>query len=178
MPVREDYMGRRTIPIVAIVLLGVILLWASSTPLSLAQHATPQATAPAVITSEVLGRAAPVAVANPELSLGRVTVMPGAVLPVHYHPGTQIGVVVQGELTYTVFTGEIAWYRGNDPAGEPYLIAPGETVVVRPGDALVESPQSTHQGRNNGDVPLVIYLSTLFPTDAPRAIVVAATPVP
>ena len=51
-------------------------------------------------------------------------------------------------------------------------------MVVRPGDALVESPESIHQGRNNGVVPLVIYLSTLFPTDAPRAIVVEATPVP
>jgi quercetin dioxygenase-like cupin family protein len=104
--------------------------------------------------------------------------MPGAVLPVHYHPGTQIGVVVQGELTYSVLTGEIEWHRGVGPAGEPYMIGPGETVVVRPGDALVESPESIHQGRNDGDVPLVIYLSTLFPTDAPRAIVVEATPVP
>jgi quercetin dioxygenase-like cupin family protein len=58
------------------------------------------------------------------------------------------------------------------------MIGPGETVVVRPGDALVESPDSIHQGLNNGAVPLVIYLSTLFPTDAPRAIIVAATPVP
>lgn len=154
------------------------LIWGAYSPRSLAQHATPQAAAPAVITSEVLGRAAPVSVENPELSLGRVTVMPGAVLPVHYHPGTQIGVVVQGELTYTVFTGEIAWYQGDDLTVEPHMIRPGETVVVRAGDALVESPDSIHQGRNNGGVPLVIYLSTLFPTDAPRAILVEATPVP
>jgi quercetin dioxygenase-like cupin family protein len=104
--------------------------------------------------------------------------MPGAVLPVHYHPGTQIGVVVQGELTYSVFSGEIEWRRGDDPTGEPYRIGPGETVVVVQGDALVESPDSIHQGRNDGAVPLVIYLSTLFPTNAPRAIVVEATPVP
>ena len=72
----------------------------------------PEAATPAAITSEVLGRATPVTVENPELSLGRVTVMPGAVLSVHYHPGTQIGVVVQGE-TYSVFTGEIEWHRGD-----------------------------------------------------------------
>ena len=171
-------MGHRPTPIVAIVLFGVASVWATCSSISLAQHATPEAAAPVAITSEVLGRATPVTVENPELSLGRVTVMPGAVLPVHYHPGTQIGVVVQGELTYSVFTGEIEWYRGDDPTGEPYMIGPGETVVVRPGDALVESPESIHQGRNNGAVPLVIYLSTLFPTDAPRAIVVEATPVP
>ena len=33
-------------------------------------------------------------------------------------------------------------------------------------------------GRNNGAVPLVIYLSRLLPTNAPRAIAVEATPVP
>jgi quercetin dioxygenase-like cupin family protein len=152
--------------------------WGTFSPHSLAQHATPEAAAPMAITSEVLGRAAPVSVENPELTLGRVTVMPGAVLPVHYHPGTQIGVVVQGELTYVVLTGAVEWHRGDDPAGEPHVIGPGETVVVRAGDALVESPESIHQGRNNGAVPLVIYLSTLFPADAPRAIVVEATPAP
>lgn len=168
----------RSISMVATVLIGLALIWEAYSPRLLAQHATPEAAAPVAITNEVLGRAAPVTVENPELGLSRVTVMPGAVLPVHYHPGTQIGVVVQGELTYTVFTGEIARHRGDDPAGEPRMIGPGETVVVRPGDALVESPDSIHQGRNNGGVPLVIYLSTLFPRDAPRAILVEATPIP
>ena len=173
-------MGRRPTPIVAVaaVLCGLALVWGAYSPQSLARHATPESAAPMAITSEVLGRAAPVSVENPELTLGRVTVMPGAVLPVHYHPGTQIGVVVQGELTYTVLTGEVEWYRGDDPAEGPHFIGPGETAVVRAGDALVESPESIHQGRNNGAVPLVIYLSTLFPTDAPRAIVVEATPAP
>jgi quercetin dioxygenase-like cupin family protein len=171
-------MKRRQNLIVPTFLCGMSVMWAAGSPISLAQHATPEAAAPSAITSEVLGRAAPVSVANPQLALGRVTVMPGAVLPVHYHPGTQIGFVVQGELTYSVFSGEIEWHRGDDPTGEPYRIGPGETVVVVPGDALVESPDSIHQGRNDGAVPLVIYLSTLFPTDAPRAIIVEATPVP
>jgi quercetin dioxygenase-like cupin family protein len=169
----KETMGLRPATIVPIILLGTTLWWGASSPHLLAQHATPEASAPVSITSEVLGRAAPVPVEDPELSLGRVTVMPGAVLPVHYHPGTQIGVVVQGELTYTVYTGEIAWFRGDDPTGEPQMIGSGETVVVRPGDALVESPESVHQGRNNSGAPLVIYVSTLFPSGAPRAIVVA-----
>ena len=164
--------------LVAVALLGLILIWGRYSSLSLAQRATPEAVAPVAITSEVLGRAAPVSVEDPELALARVTVMPGAVLPAHHHPGTQIGVVVQGELTYTVFTGEIKWYRGGDPNADPHLVGPGETVIVRPGDALVESPESIHQGRNSGSAPLVIYLSTLFPTSAPRAIVVEASPVP
>jgi quercetin dioxygenase-like cupin family protein len=171
-------MRRGPVPIFATLLCGLVLVWGSSSPITLAQQATPEAAAPVAITSEVLGRAAPVAVDNPELALGRVTVMPGAVLPVHHHPGTQVGVVVQGELTYTVFTGEIEWYLGDDTTVEPQTIGPGETVVVRPGDALVESPGSIHQGRNSGAGPLVIYLSTLFPMGAPRAIVAEATPVP
>lgn len=171
-------MSRTPLVILAALLLGIASLAQGNSTSSLAQHATPAAAAPVTISSEVLGRAAPVAVDDPELSLGRVTVMPGAVLPVHYHEGTQIGVVVQGELTYTVFTGEIALYRGDDPAAEPYIIRPGETVVVRAGDALVEAPGSIHQGSNAGDVPLVIYLATLFPTGAPRSIIVDATPVP
>jgi quercetin dioxygenase-like cupin family protein len=169
---------RRPTTLAAIFLCGMALMSGDSSTVSLAQHATPEPSSPVAITSEVLGRTAPVTVENPELALGRVTVMPGAVLPVHYHPGSQIGVVVQGELTYTVFTGEIEWHRSDDPTGQPRMIGPGETVVVRPGDALVETPESIHQGRNNGAVPLVIYLSTLFPIDAPRAIIVEATPVP
>ena len=171
-------MRRRPISIIATFFCGMALFWGACLPSSFAQHATPEAPAPVFVASEVLGRAAPVTVADPELALGRVTVMPGEVLAVHYHPGTQIGVVVQGELTYSVFTGEIEWHRGDDLSGEPSMIGPGETVVVRPGDALVESPDSIHQGRNDGSVPLVIYLATLFPADAPRAIVVDATPVP
>ncbi len=118
-------MGNRPSLIVAMALLGLILILVSNASPSLAQHATPEPAAPVAITSEVLGHALPVTVENPELALGRVTVMPGAVLPVHYHPGTQIGVVVQGELTYTVFTGEINWYRGDDPTGEPHTDPPG-----------------------------------------------------
>jgi len=171
-------MGKRPGLVVVVVLLGLILGSGKTSSPSLAQDATPEAVSPPVITSEVLGHVVPAAVENPELALARVTVMPGAVLPVHHHPGTQIGVVVQGELTYTVFTGEIKWYQSDGPTDEPHMIGPGETVVVRTGDALVESPDSIHQGRNNSSVPLVIYLSTLFPAGAPRAIVVEATPVP
>lgn len=170
-------MNRFFFTVAAVVLLAAGVWVEQCAPESLAYQATPDRLAPLSISSEVLGRALPVAVADPELSLGRVTIMPGAAIPVHYHPGSQIGVVVQGELTYTVFTGEIAWYRGDRLASEPYMIGAGETVVVRPGDALVESPDSVHQGRNDGEVPLVIYLSSLFPAGAQRSVIVAATPI-
>ncbi len=169
----------KTIVVGTLALLTCISLQSAGSPApSLAQQATPEPVPPLVISSEVLGRATPVSVVNPELALGRVTVMPGAVLPVHHHPGTQIGVVTQGTLTYTVLTGEILLYRAATPDAEPTRIKPGETVEVAIGDALIESPGSIHQGRNNGDIPLVIYLSTLFPVGEPRAIIDEATPVP
>ncbi len=170
-------MPKIVVLIVAAVLFGVGVLAQPHPPASLAVQGTP-VVQPPVIASEVLGHASPAKVEDPELALGRVTIMPGAAIPVHYHPGTQIGVVVQGELTYSVFSGEITWYRGDAPSAAPKLIEPGETVVVRPGDALIESSGSVHQGRNDGNVPLIIYVSTLFPTGAPTSIIVDATPVP
>ena len=174
-------MRSETLPKIVIVVLATVVSAAAwliqgPAPASHAFQSTPAE--PVVIASEVLGRATPAAVENPELALGRGTIMPGAAIPVHYHAGTQIGVVVQGELTYTVISGEIALYRGDDPSTPPETIEPGETVVVRAGNALIESPGSVHQGRNEGDVPLVIYLCTLFPADAPRSIIVEATPAP
>lgn len=138
---------------------------------------TPVATVSA-IANEVLVHASPVAIADPELALGRVTLLAGAVLPPHYHPGTQIAVIVQGTLTYTVFSGTIELYRHSSTSDAPETISAGETVEVRSGDALIETPGSVHQGRNIGATPVVIYLSTLFPADSPRAIIVDATPVP
>jgi quercetin dioxygenase-like cupin family protein len=161
------------IAVAAVFAVGALV--APHSPTTLAFQGTPAAP-PAVIASEVLGHATPAVAENPELALGRVTIMPGAAIPVHYHAGTQIGVVVQGELTYTVFSGEIAWYRGDSLTGAPWIIMPGETVVARVGDALIESPAAVHQGRNDGDVPLGIYLSTLFPTGAPHSVIVDATP--
>ena len=163
---------------IAGVLLVAALFAGWAIPVSRAYQATPEAAAPVVISSEVFAQALPAAVRDAELAIGRVTIMPGAVIPVHYHPGTQVAVVVQGELTYTVFTGDVLWRRAESDASGGEAIAIGETVKVRTGDALVESPGSRHQGRNNGSVPVVIYLSTLFPAGAPRSIIVEGTPVP
>jgi quercetin dioxygenase-like cupin family protein len=160
-------------PIVVAVLVGSLL--GSRAHEATAFQATPTAPVP-VIVSEVLGHATAAAADNPELALGRVTIMPGAAIPSHYHPGTQIGVVVQGELTYTVFTGAVSLFRA--AGGAPETVPPGQTVVVGPGDALVEPPGFIHQGHNAGQAPVVIYLSTLFPAGALRAIPAVATPIP
>jgi len=145
-----------------------------ATPLTaLAEELTP-----VVVSSEVLGRATPVAVENPELALARVTIMPGAEIPQHFHVGTQIAAIAQGTLTYTVFTGEVLLYRSGEDSTNPYHIQVGETVQLAVGDTVVETPGSHHQAINKGSTPVVIYLSTLFPAGAPRSVVVNATPTP
>lgn len=169
--------AKALLAIAGMLLIGAVLAIAGGSARTLHTQETPETFAPAVIASEVLGRAQPVDVPNPELALGRVTIMPGAAIPVHHHPGTQIGAVVQGTLTYTVFTGTVDWVRAGAPETPTYAIPAGETVQIPAGDVLIEAPGSIHQGRNDDTVPVVIYLSTLFPTGAPRAIV-DATPAP
>lgn len=163
--------------LVATFLLGGLLSLGGREAGVVALEATPQS-APVAIASELLGSASPAQVEQPELALGRVTIMPGAVIPVHHHPGTQIGVVVQGVLSYRVVTGEVRWQHGDDRSGPPTVIRVGASVEVQTGDALIEPPTSVHQGWNAGDVPVVIYVSTLFPSGAPRSILVDATPTP
>src|SRR4029079_3380488 len=69
--------------------------------------AAPQApSAPVTVTREPLRTARrPRCAAQLTLGLSRVTVMPGTTLALHHHPGTQIGYVDSGVLTYTVEQG-------------------------------------------------------------------------
>ena len=66
--------------------------------------------------------------------------MPGAELASHHHPGSQLGYVAEGVLTYTVETGKAKLMKG--PGDDPKLvktIKPGDTVKVRPGQWLARS---------------------------------------
>jgi len=144
-----------------------------------AETATPTTGTPAAVTSRVLAAASPAAVEDPVLALGVVTVEPGAAIPPHVHPGTQIGTIAAGQLTYTVLTGEVRMHRGGDGSdGTVVPIRAGETVVLGAGDTVVEQPGAVHHARNEGSEMVVIWLSTLFPDGAPRAEYVEATPVP
>ena len=108
---------------------------------------------------------------NRTLGLSRVVVMPGSVLASHHHPGSQLGYVAEGVLTYTVETGRATLMKGpgDDPAVVK-VVKPGDTVKVRPGQWLVEEQGEVHHARNTGEIPIVIYLSTLFKTGDPAAI--------
>ncbi len=142
-----------------------------------AQTGTPIALPPAV-TGQVFGEASPVAVADPVLAIAVVRVEPGAAIAPHVHPGTQIGTIAAGELTYSVLTGQVMIRRGTDtPGSAATAVRAGETVVLAAGDAVIENPGAAHEARNDGDETVVIWLSTLFPAGAPRSEPAAATPV-
>ena len=76
------------------------------------QHPVPSRLAG--IASEVLGRGDPTQPLQNELALGRVVIEPGAAIPEHEHPGTQLAVIMSGELTYTVMTNEVPVARAGD----------------------------------------------------------------
>lgn len=128
--------------------------------------------APVVVTRQPLAElAGPSGAPNRTLGLSKVTVMPGAELASHHHPGTQLGYVAEGVLTYTVETGRAKLMKG--PGDAPKLvqvIRPGDTVKVRPGQWLQEEQGEVHHASNQGRIPVVIYISTLFRTGEPAAI--------
>ncbi|MCC6313149.1 MAG: cupin domain-containing protein [Thermomicrobiales bacterium] len=166
----------RRIKVIVLVILfagGFVGVRGFEAPPSLAEVATP---APEV-TSRVFGQATPVAIADPALALGLVTVAPGAGIPRHEHPGTQIGTIARGDLTYTVESGQVLMRRAGaapDALFDP--IRAGETVILHAGDTLIEQPGNIHHAHNAGVEPVEIWLATLFPADAPRARFVDAAP--
>ncbi|HEX4472810.1 MAG TPA: hypothetical protein VH085_12640 [Nocardioides sp.] len=136
--------------------------------------AAPHGAAPAPVTvvREPLASARdPLGARHRTLGLSRVTVMPGTTLALHHHPGTQIGYVDHGVLTYTVEQGHARLMRGT--GDDPVLvrvIKAGQTAKVHPGQWLVEQPTDHHHAANKGSVPVVIYLATLFRDGAPASI--------
>ena len=80
--------------------------------------AAPGAPAPVTVTREPLASAGhPRGSVHRTLGLSRVTVMPGTTLALHHHPGTQIGYIERGVLTYTVEQGraKLMAGTGDDP---------------------------------------------------------------
>jgi quercetin dioxygenase-like cupin family protein len=96
--------------------------------------------------------------------------MPGSALASHHHPGTQIGYIAGGTLTYSVETGSVKVMTG--PSDDPTLVrrtGAGETGRIHSGRWIVEQPDENHHAANRGSSPVVIYLAT-FPDGAPPSI--------
>jgi len=134
--------------------------------------AAPGAPAPVTVTREPLASAGhPRGSVHRTLGLSRVTVMPGTTLALHHHPGTQIGYIERGVLTYTVEQGRAKLMAGTgDDPRLVRVIHAGETAKVRPGHWLIEQPTDHHHAMNKGTVPVVIYLATLFKDGEPASL--------
>ena len=80
---------------------------------------------------------------QPEVTILRIEVKPGANLPVHYHPVINAGVLLKGELTVVSKQGEI--------------------LKLKAGDPIIEVVDKLHYGTNEGDTTaeiIVFYAGT------------------
>jgi quercetin dioxygenase-like cupin family protein len=161
-------MKRLLVPVAGLALI------ASGFGAGIAVSATAAEDEPAAITvtrqslAEVAG---PTGAPNRTLGLSRVVVMPEAELASHHHPGSQLGYVAEGVLTYTVETGRARLMKGpGDAATVVKVIKPGMTVKVRAGQWLQEEQGEVHHAANRGEIPVVIYISTLLRTGEPAAV--------
>jgi quercetin dioxygenase-like cupin family protein len=129
-------------------------------------------TTPVTVTRESLAAAGhPRGADHRTLGLSRVTVMPGTELALHHHPGTQIGYVASGVLTYTVEQGRARLMKGSgDDPTLVRVIHAGQTARVHQGQWLIEQPTDHHHAKNAGTAPVVIYLATLFKDGEPASL--------
>jgi quercetin dioxygenase-like cupin family protein len=159
------------------VVLAVLVAVTQGSQRSAGSDATP---APAAdgLTRTVLVGATPAAAPDQSLELAQIVIAPGVKLPPHVHPGTQLASIVSGELTYTVIDGEIRVVRTSvdgAPGAEETLTS-GQTTVLHPGDAVIETEGMLHYGENLGSEPVVIMTAVLFEANQPASIPVDATP--
>jgi quercetin dioxygenase-like cupin family protein len=73
---------------------------------------------------------------RPEVTIMKITVAPGALLPIHRHTVINAGLLLTGELT--VITDE------------------GKTLRLKAGDGIIEVVNTLHYGKNEGDRPAQI----------------------
>ncbi len=118
-----------------------------------------------------LGGGEPAATPGLELTLRRVTVAPGGVVPAHSHPGALVIAVEAGAFAYTALGGTALVYRASAD-GTPAIEATAEAapigteIVLGPGEWLfADNPQDVL--RNAGDEDLVFLIAGLTRLDQP-----------
>jgi uncharacterized RmlC-like cupin family protein len=122
------------------------------------------------VTRTPLGEATPANAPGQTMYLQEVTIAPHAKLATHYHQGTQVAHVISGTLTYNIVSGSVAVTRSG---GRTEDVSGPTTVLLQPGDALVETRTLVHFGANDTDKPVVIELAALLEQGAPLATPVA-----
>jgi quercetin dioxygenase-like cupin family protein len=80
-----------------------------------------------------------------------ITIAPGAGTGLHCHHGQLVAVVQQGELTH---------YADTHPDG---------VHVYRTGDSIIEGASYLHEGRNEGDVDVVLWVTYIIEEGEPLA---------
>jgi quercetin dioxygenase-like cupin family protein len=118
------------------------------------------------IVRTLLGDVEPATAQDRTLALWHYTIPVGQALVPHVHPGYQVARIVSGTLTYDVIAGEALVVRGD---GTRDIVGAGEVVTLEAGDTVVENPDVSHFGSNQGDVPVELYSASLFATGAPPA---------
>jgi len=170
-------MRRVLILVVLIVVLAGSLVFSRLAPGTIAQEATPAAGEIAV---EVLGHGLPQAAPGFDLSLYRVTLEPGAVLPPHTHPGASVVYVEAGTMAFTSLEGEAWLIRAGTtaaPAAQGELLVPDTEVTLSAGDALFLPDAHGDAAHNAGEDPLVVLLANLH-TEGEPFVTLMATPAP
>ena len=93
-----------------------------------------------------------VEVAGPtQVAMREITLKPGAGTGEHCHYGQLIAVVAEGELTH---------YAD---------IYPGGVHVYEEGDSIIEGAGYRHEGRNEGDENVVLWVTYVIPEGKPLA---------
>ena len=164
------------VSVAAIVLVGT-LAFVRITPGIVAQEATPAASGPV---AELLGHGLPNAAPGFDLSLYRVTLGAGAVVPPHTHAGAAVVYVDSGTFAFTPLEGEAYLFRAGSmatPEAEGELLAHGTEVTLTAGDSLFFPTEHGDTGYNAGDDELVLLLATLF-TEGSPLLTLMATPTP
>ena len=164
--------------VVAVVLLGVLAV-GRSTIRTVAQDTTPAA---GEVAAELLGHGLPTAAPGFDLSLYRVTLGAGAIVPPHTHPGASVVYVESGTFGFTPLEGEAWLIRAGTaatPEAQGELLATDAEVMLTAGDALFFPGEHGDSGRNAGDGPLVLLLANLHTAGEPFLTLMAmATPAP
>jgi quercetin dioxygenase-like cupin family protein len=120
------------------------------------------------VTRQVLAQSTATTAPGQLVELTRVIIPAKQSLAAHTHPGPQLAIIEEGTLTYTILKGSVQVTRGAGTAeAKVETASAGQTIELKPGDSLIETPGMEHEAKNTTDKPIVIYLSSLFPQGAP-----------
>jgi len=144
--------------LIALTIAGAALAFAGCAPTAIEPSTPVSPTAPVQAidmatgeTGEDVEVAVPAGADGVGVTFREITIAPGAGTGRHCHDGQLIAVVKEGTLTH---------YAPNHPGG---------VHAYEAGDAIVEGAGYVHEGRNEGDVDVVLWVTYVIPEGDPLA---------